>query len=255
MKVVALNMISVLLATNRIDDYLSEAISSILQQTFPNIQLIIVANGSGASKITEFIRSEFTDDRLTIIETPIAQLSHALNLALTYAKGDYIARMDADDLANLNRLERQIDFLVSNQLDLVGCDLVLIDACGREIGTRVYPKGAAISKMLPFSNTFAHNTILAKKEILISARGYNAGFNTEDYDLWLRLSRTSVKWDNMSERLVLYRIHQNSSQRRLLGYAESTGMAMREFLLNRTFRNFLAIVVHFIKTFVRSKRV
>lgn len=246
--------ISVLLATNCIDDYLKQAISSITQQTFSDIELIIITNGTDASKITEYIRAEFSDDRITVIETPIGQLAHALNLALMWAKGEYIARMDADDIATPNRLEKQLDFLVSNNLDLVGCDLILIDESGHEIGTRVYPKGAAINRRLPFSNPFAHNTILAKKEVLIRARGYNAGFNTEDYDLWLRLGRERIRWNNMSDQLVHYRIHLNSSQRRLLGYAEATGLAMREFLLNRSLTTFSALAVHFVKTFIRAKR-
>ena len=254
MKTKACPKISVLLATNSIDDYLKQAISSIIQQTFSDIELIIVTNGTDASKIAEYIRAEFSDDRITVIETPIGQLAHALNLALMWAKGEYIARMDADDIATPNRLEQQLDFLVRNDLDLVGCDLILIDDCGREIGTRVYPKGAAIKRRLPFSNPFAHNTILVKKEVLIRARGYNAGFNTEDYDLWLRLGRERVRWDNMPDLLVRYRIHLNSSQRRLLGYAEATGLAMREFLLNRSLTNFSAFAIHFIKTFIRAKR-
>ena len=106
---------------------------------------------------------------------------------------------------------------------------------------------------MSFKNCFAHNTVLIKKSAVLKARGYNAGFNSEDYDLWLRLRRLGVKWDNMNETLVDYRIHEGTSQRRLLGYAESTALAVREFILNKTVTNFLALMYHFIKSLFRPR--
>ncbi|MCV5208963.1 glycosyl transferase, partial [Escherichia coli] len=83
---------------------------------------------------------------------------------------------------------------------MVGSDIIHIDTNGEAIGIKHYPKGLnKINKQLYFRNTFSHSTILIKKKILIAARGYNAGFNSEDYDLWLRLRRKNIKWDNMDE--------------------------------------------------------
>lgn len=254
MNLIANPRVSVLLATNRVDAYLIKAIDSICRQTISNFELLVVANGVDARGIVEYIRRKVSDDRIVFIETPIGQLAHALNLALVQARGEYIARMDADDIALPDRLEKQLEFLIENNLDLLGCNLVLIDENDREIGRRIYPRGASIKKRLPFSNPFAHNTIFAKKNVLIGARGYNSGFNTEDYDLWLRLGRASVRWDNMPNSLVCYRIHSNSSQRRLLGYAEATALSMREFLLEKSINNLAAFLFHFFKTFIRVRR-
>lgn len=230
------------------------AIDSILKQTIDRLELIFIANGADAALIANFVREHFDNSRIVVIETPIAQLSHAMNLALASAKAAHVARMDADDISAPERLKLQLTFLIESGLDMVGCDLTLINFQGERIGEQIYPKGSAIDRCLPFSNPFAHNTIVAKKSVLIDARGYNAGYNTEDYDLWLRLRRANVKWDNMKAQLVSYRVHPDSSQRRLLGYAEAAGLVVREFLLTKKMHYFLGAVFHFVKTFVRPTR-
>jgi glycosyltransferase involved in cell wall biosynthesis len=187
------------------------------------------------------------------LKSEIPQLAHALNLGIEAASFNLIARMDADDIAWPQRFEKQLEYMVKNGLDMVGCDLRLVDETGHPTGRRIYPKGEQINRCLSFRNCFAHNTLLIKRSILVKARGYNAGFNTEDYDLWLRMRRLDVKWDNMNETLVDYRIHDAASQRQLLGYAEATALAMREFMLMKTFTNLFAIGYHFVKSLIRSK--
>lgn len=247
--------ISVIMACNSMDSYLLPAINSMLKQTYKNIELVLVINGSLAADIENYIRANIDDERLHVIVSPIAQLSLSLNLALIHSKGDLIARMDCDDISVPTRLEEQFKFLCENKLDLVGCDLTLIDENGAIIGKREYPKGEKIRSSLPFKNPFAHNTILAKKKIIIEARGYNSGFNSEDYDLWIRLARsTNAVWDNMDSTLVEYRIHSAASQRKLLGYAESSALAMREFILKKSGINFIAVLYHVMKSFFRAKK-
>ena len=247
-------MISVVMGVNRYDGYVSQAIDSILTQSFEDFELIIVANGFSCQEIELRILETYPSEmRLKLISTHIGQLAHALNLGIEMARYDYIARMDSDDVAWPSRLERQLAYLKKNDLDMVGCDLRLIDEFGNYLSTRIYPKGKAIDKYLSFKNCFAHNTVLIKKTSVLIARGYNAGFNSEDYDLWLRLRRLGVKWDNMNETLVDYRIHERASQRRLLGYAESTALGIREFILHKSFTNLLAVVYHFLKSIFRPR--
>ena len=247
-------MISVVMGLNRYDRYVSRAIDSILAQSLKDFEFIIVANGSSCQEIESRILETYPNEmRLKLVTTYIGQLAHALNLGIEIARYDYIARMDSDDVAWSSRLERQLAYLKENNLDMVGCDLRLIDECGNHLSTRIYPKGKAIDKYLSFKNCFAHNTVLIKKSSVLIARGYNAGFNSEDYDLWLRLRRLGVKWDNINETLVDYRIHERSSQRRLLGYAESTALAVREFILDKKFTNLLAVAYHFLKSILRPR--
>lgn len=247
-------MISVIMGVSRYDEYLPQAIDSILAQSFAALELIIVANGIFCKEIEARVQETYSGEvRIKIITSPIAQLAHALNLGIEAMRFEYIARMDADDVSWPDRLEKQFYYLKKNNLDMVGCDLRLIDKFGSRLGTRIYPKGKAINRYLSFKNCFAHNTVLMKKSTIITARGYNAGFNSEDYDLWLRLRRSGVKWDNMNEILVDYRIHERSSQRRLLGYAESTGLAAREFILDKQVANLLAVGYQFLKSIFRAR--
>ncbi len=248
-------MISVIMGLHEYDEFVSVAIRSILSQSYKNFEFIIVANGSKNLEIAHKIESDFqSESRIKIVRTPIGQLSYALNLAVDAAQYEYLARMDGDDIAHPDRLQLQFSYMIDHDLDMVGCDLTLIDENDKIIGCREYPKSENINKLLKFKNCFAHNTVLYKKSVLIAARGYNSGFNSEDYDLWLRLGRGSIKWDNMNLKLVSYRIHSGASQRRLLGYAESSALALREFLLNKTVGNLGAVFYHIFKTFIRVKR-
>lgn len=247
-------MISVIMGLNKYDEHVPSAINSILAQSLSEFEFIVVANGSSCDEIESRIREIYPNEkRLKIITSHIGQLAHALNIGIDVSLYDYIARMDSDDVAWPERLQRQLMYLNENRLDLVGCDLRLINSSGKTIGTRVYPKGLKINRYLSFKNCFAHNTVLMRKSILLDVRGYNSGFNSEDYDLWLRLRRLGLKWDNMNEVLLDYRIHDKSSQRRLLGYAESTALAMREFVLKKTVSNFLAVGYHFLKSLIRAR--
>lgn len=246
-------MISVLMGVSSIDNYLIPAIKSILNQTFHDFEFLIIANGPVHEDIIKYISQNITDHRIVFLKSKIPQLAHALNLGLGHAKYDLIARMDADDIAYPDRFEKQIKYLFEKSLDMVGSNLELINEEGVCIGTRILPRGSRINQLLPYKNCFAHNTLLVKKSILIQARGYNSGFNSEDYDLWLRLKRMGVRWDNIPEPFVQYRIHDQASQRKLLGYAEAAGYSLREFILKKSFRNFLAIFVHLGKALVRPR--
>lgn len=248
-------MITVIMAINRYDGYCPKAIESILNQTMREIELLVIANGPNAEEIrSQVLNLCKEDDRAKVFLSPIGQLAHALNIGIDNATYDFIARMDADDVSHTSRLERQLHYLVNNDLDMVGCNAQLIDEHDKVLGERKCAQGSAIANSLPFKNPFIHPSILIKKDILIKARGYNAGFNSEDYDLWLRLRRMDVRWDNMNEDLLQYRVHTAASQRKLLGYAESSGYAMREFILTKSWTNCAAIFYHLGKAIFRARK-
>jgi len=253
----SLPLISVLMGVHALDEYYSKAIRSISEQTYPNLELIIIANGVDSTNIASQLRREFDAILripLIIVETPIAQLSNALNLGLNIAKGTFIARMDADDISEPSRIAEQYHFLCSNELEMVGTQLSRIDERDSIIGEQLYPTSTImINLLLPFRNTFAHNSVLFEKALLIKHRGYIGGFNTEDYDLWLRMRRVGVRWRNMKQKLVRYRIHTNTSQRSRLSYAEVCGLIFRELMLTGNILYLLALPTHFIRLIVKSR--
>lgn len=246
--------ISGLLALNNIDEYTRLAIDSMLNQSRPLDELVIVINGKKKALIKSALVEWYSDfTNIKFIDCGLEQLSFALNLGLTHCEYKYVARMDADDISHPKRIEMQLKYMEAQSLDMVGCAINKINSSGEVIGTVRYPRGDRIRKILRRSNPFCHPAVMFKKETLIAARGYNAGFKSEDYDLWLRLSRTDVRWDNIDDILFSYRIHNSTAQRKSLAYAELTGLMFREMLINKSFPFFIASLIAIMKFFIRGK--
>lgn len=247
-------MISVLMGAHRFDEYTEKAIDSIFSQTLAELELIVIANGKFRDDVENKIVNLYgSEPRLRIIKSEVGQLSHALNIGIDNAFYEYIARMDSDDVAWPERLEVQLKYIREKGLDLVGSAARLIDKNDEVIGVRHAIKGASIDARLPFKNPFIHPSILVKKSALLRGRGYSGGFNSEDSDLWLRLKREGVKWDNIPETLLDYRIHDMASQGNILGYAEDAGYALREFLIKKNMRNLSAVFYKSAKAFLVRK--
>lgn len=248
--------VSVVMAVHRLDKFVFIAIESILSQADVDLELVIVINGPQASILKSEIKKAFDYDNVYLIVTSIPQLSYALNLGVEHSSSHYVARMDSDDISDRFRLRKQLDYMIKNNLDLLGSDVQLIDENGMIIGERKYPRADEIRRVLYFSNPFCHPSIIIKKELLVSVRGYNAGFASEDYDLWLRLARESgISWSNYPEPLLKYRVHDNSSQRSKLAYAECVSLSIRELLLGFELIKFFACAFHLFKFFFRTKNI
>lgn len=246
--------VSGLLALNNVDNYTRAAIDSILNQSRPVDELVIVVNGRQRESIIKTLSEWYSNlANVKLVNCGLEQLSFALNLGLTHCNYKYVARMDADDISHHNRIEVQLNYIESHNLDMVGCAINKIDTADKIIATVHYPAGNKIKKKLPFTNPFCHPSVMYKKETIIKARGYNAGFKSEDYDLWLRLSRMSASWDNVSDVLFSYRVHDSTAQRNSLAYAELAGLMFREMLINKSFVFFMASLVAFMKFFIRGK--
>nr|WP_243454174.1 glycosyltransferase [Oceanisphaera pacifica] len=241
------------MGVNKVDSYLLTSINSILQQTLKNFEFIIIVNGVNSDAVALYINEHVSDSRIVILKSDIAQLAYALNLGIDHAKYKYIARMDADDISEPDRLEKQLKFLIDNELDLVGTDSTLIDKNGKVLGKRITEKGNNINNKISYKNCFVHPSTMYKKETILKLRGYNSGFNSEDYDLWLRMKRSDIRWGNMNACLFRYRVHEDASQGRILGYAEVAGYSVREFILHKNISNLLAAGLSVIKSFFRGR--
>ena len=195
--------------------YLREAIDSILTQTWPDFELIIIDDYS-TDQTAEIVRG-YDDDRL-VFELNSMQLGPARsrNRGLSLAKGEYVACMDADDIALPQRLELQVDFLKRNpHIALVGAAATTIDSHGIPVETTYQPNDAeSIRGKLLSSNCFVQSTIMMKTAAVRGLGGYRFPL-AEDYDLWLRMSE-HYDLANLSEPLVLFRTHshQTSIQQR-----------------------------------------
>lgn len=206
--------VSVILPAYNCEKYIGKAIQSVLQQTFTDFELIVINDGS--TDKTENRILQFADPRIVYLQNPgNSGLIHTLNRAIELAKGNYIARMDSDDICLPERLLKQKEYLDTHrETTMVASTINFIDANGNEKG--IWPldrktiSRALIRNEMPFENCIAHPSIMIRGEILGKLKYNPRQVNVEDYDLWLRLLNSGYVIDKINEPLLSYRIHDNS---------------------------------------------
>ncbi len=208
-----LPLVSVVLPVRDGAVFIAEAIGSILAQTLEVFELLVVDDGSRDATPAIIADLSARDRRLRVLRQPPLGLVPALNRGLAEARGRYIARMDADDVAMPERLIRQTAALDTHRnVAAVGSACHVIDADGGVQGHRFPPTDPpAIRDALRRSNCMIHPTVMLRRESVLEAGGYRAAFRlAEDFDLWLRLSE-SYDLMNLPECLLSYRSHQGQS--------------------------------------------
>ena len=220
--------ISVILPAYNAEEYLGEAIQSILDQTFGDFELIIINDKS--TDATATIISSFNDPRILILNNTVNRnITYSLNKGIKEAKGKYIARMDADDIALPNRLSLQFEFLQNNPgTILVGSNIEVINEKGKHLAHREYPGSHdEIIKMLNDKSAFAHPTVMFLKSAVMAVQGYQNKYKAgQDYDLWLRLC-SQGNLANLPEYLLKYRIHNDQITYRKLEVQHRSHMRAR----------------------------
>ena len=190
--------------------YLQESIDSVLAQTVCDFEFVIVNDGSEDNTTGLLNHYEQSDTRIRIHPQEHSGLVVSLNTGCRLARGKYIARMDADDIAFPDRLQRQIDFLEGHpDIALLGGAYVLINGNGiASIILRKPPGESQIRAMMGRGhNPFLHSTIVMRKDALHSLGGYRSRFlHAEDYDLWLRFAER-FRVANLLEPVIYYRVH------------------------------------------------
>ena len=206
--------VSVVMAVYNAEKYLRQAIESILSQSFGDFELLI--NDDGSTDTSAEIIQSFRDPRIRVVQNPVNRgAARGRNQCLRIARGEYVAILDADDIAYRDRLQIQVDFLDRNSgISLVGSSYEIIDESGRVTGNQNVPTGAlTITWKLLLGNQFGHSTVMYRCKDVLAVGGYDETmFPTEDFDLWVRLARRS-RLANLECPVSQYRIHtQNATQ-------------------------------------------
>jgi glycosyltransferase involved in cell wall biosynthesis len=207
-------LVTVLVAVHDGERYLRTALESILRQTVSDLELLVVDDGS--TDATPQVLGELDDPRLRVLRTDERLgLAGALNLGLDEARGRYLARMDADDAAFPDWLERSLPLLESD-VALVGSGVVDVDENGRPGAVHLHePGGEAMQWRALFSAPVFHNTVVLARHVL-EDRGlrYDTSFGeSEDYHLWVRVLQVS-EGDCVEAPLVVHRLHAGQASRR-----------------------------------------
>lgn len=204
------NLITVLMPVFNSELFVKEAIESILNQSHQNFEFLIINDGS--TDQSHAIISSFFDSRIKYINNEVNKgIVNTLNEGLKLSKGNYIARMDADDIALPDRLTKQVDFLTANPTyKLCGSRAIAIDVNGKKLNNLNRPQHSTKIKVFNlFRNAFIHPTIMADAET-IKKFAYSEDFKyAEDYFLFSQITM-AYPVANLKEHLLFYRIHEES---------------------------------------------
>jgi glycosyltransferase involved in cell wall biosynthesis len=226
-----MKLVSVLLPCYNSELYIREEIKSILEQTYTNFELIILDDGSTDNTIS--IIQRFKDSRIRFLcENDNKGIVYQLNKGIEHAKGEFIARMDADDVSSPERFYKQVVFLEdpkNSRIDVLGTDAISIGKESKEIAHRNY-KPIQISFLLNFYCPILHPTVMVRRKIFLNGFKYPDGFKyAEDLALW-RLIDNGKNIAILPEPLLKYRIHQdqtNGNEKRKEIQGNSTKLALR----------------------------
>jgi glycosyltransferase involved in cell wall biosynthesis len=225
--------ISVIMPAYNCRPYIEESVNSILNQTFTDFEFIIIDDCSTDGTL-EYLYS-LDDIRIKLFPKE-KNSGHAisLNMGLAQARGDYIARMDGDDVAMPERLKKQYDFLESNHNILCcGSSRLFIDEKNNEIGEYIAITSPEIFKIAMFFNCeIAHPSVMIRNEAF---KLFNLKYDismepAEDYDLWCRLIQKGLL-ANIEEKLIKYRVHSKQvSQARVNSQLEKVNIVRQNYL-------------------------
>jgi glycosyltransferase involved in cell wall biosynthesis len=202
-------LVSIVMAVYRgaNEEHLQLALKSILEQSYRNIEIVVVVDGEIDARKRALLRNLDQAKLITLLNLPANRgPAAARNAGILKAKGDYIAIMDADDIADKNRISTQKSFLEIEKVDIVSSGVYLIDQNGTVIGERVLPRSVpGVSKLAPYRCPL-HNPAAFGRADVFKSNLYDESYRvSEDYELWVRLLSLGYRLSNCEERTVLYR--------------------------------------------------
>lgn len=230
--------VSVVMSNYNGSKYLSEAVNSILRQSYRDFEFIIIDDAStdGSIKIIE----TFQDERIVFIQNPYNYgLAKSLNIGFSIAKGKYIVRMDSDDISKLERLSLQVKFMENNDKVIVcGC---MIEYFSENVGLLkkfstkwIKVNNVNIKHQLVYGSCFAHPSVIIRKSALDMLENVydETLLRSQDYDLWWRLAELG-DFSNIEDVLLAYRVTPNmASIKHSVNQAENMKLIIDKYTNN-----------------------
>lgn len=212
-------LVTIIIPCYNASPYIHEAVDSIINQSYKNLEIICINDCScdNTGQILDKYAKE--DPRIVVVYNERnLKLIKTLNNGIDLASGDFIARMDADDISHPLRIEKQLGFLLSNEnLDAVSCAAKLInekgDIIGQSIVRNVSDNGSLLASF--YYNPIIHPGVLIRTKVLKENKYKESpeSLHVEDYELWSRLIRKGYRVGNISEPLLYYRVNSTSVSR------------------------------------------
>lgn len=217
-------LISVIMGVYNDKKFLSKSIDSILNQTYKNFEFIICDDCSNDGSWNILKKYEAKDERIKIIKNEKnLGLASSLNKCIKISKGNYIARMDSDDISIKDRFQKQIEYLENNpEISVIGTNVYYIDNSDHR-----YSKSENKTlKEISFQDTvkqtmLVHPSVMMRKQVLLDVGGYTVNDLTkraEDYDLWCKMKEKHYKLQNIVDYLLEYREDISGIKKRKYSY-------------------------------------
>jgi glycosyltransferase involved in cell wall biosynthesis len=192
-------LISVLIPTYNVEKYIRSAINSVINQTYINFEIIVVDDGSSDQTFSILEEIKINEPRLKLFKNKKnLGIVKTLNFGLSVCKGEYIVRMDGDDLCHPKKFEKQLDYLLKNQnIALIGCDVMSIDEDNNILNyIKTSHNTQCTKKIINYISPVLH-IWMCKKEIYDILGGYREVGGSEDYDFLLRLDNLGYNFYNL----------------------------------------------------------
>lgn len=205
--------VSIIMGIYNCEKTLKKSIDSILNQTYENWELIMCDDGSTDN--TYEIANEYAkkDERIKLIKNSKNMgLAKSLNNCLKISSGEYIMRHDGDDIMIKDRIEKQVNYMETNNCDACGSGAYIFDDNG--IWGIRQPSKIPTKSCMILGSPFIHPTVIIKRDVLLKVGGYSDNELTrqrlEDYDLWIKIYENNCILHNIQEPLILYREDRNA---------------------------------------------
>ena len=235
-------LVSVLLPFHNAAETIGDCVESILAQTLTDFEVIAVNDSSDDA--TTVILQHYNDDRLRVIDSSHRGLVSALNTGLAYCAAPLVARMDADDIMHVDRLEQQHDYMRRHH------DVVLLATQARKFpeasirnGYREYMRwqnsvltNEDIVNQIYIESPFAHPSVMYRRDSVIAAGAYQHGAFPEDYELWLRLMHLGHRMEKLPQVLLDWRESDARLSRVSENYSRAAFDRIRAHYLSRDSR-------------------
>lgn len=234
-------MASILLPLHNAAPTLNSAISSIDQQTHRDWELLLIDNAStdGSAEIAR--DWSHRDPRIRVVHEPVVGIAHALNTGLQHATAPLIARMDADDIAHPERLEKQVAFMNAYpKVGVLGTRTCFKSTVAKNSGMRWFVdwQNAILSPRDHYLRRFvdaavAHPTVMFRRELVDRFGGYSTDPVPEDHELWLRWMHLGVRFAKLPEELLTWNDHPQRLSRTHANYGKAAFFTTKAIWLSK----------------------
>lgn len=219
-------------------DHFKEAVQSLIGQTFTDFEVIFLVTESCYDAFKAELESfDFGSIHVSAYSIKLKGLSFALNIGIEKAEGEYLARMDIDDVSSIRRFEEQVAVLKNNpEIGVVGCRVKIIseESLPLPFDFKFYQHDLEIRRALRYRNSLCHPALMFRKSTLLDVGGYKFGGYSEDHELFLRIARfTTYKFYNLPDILFYYRRHAaqaTNSRNAWRAFRDVSGFLYTEFL-------------------------